>query len=262
MTKLYKPLSIFVFLLILASCSEDDPLPVPLVNFFLDPEVVEVGVPVMFDNLTTNASSYEWDFGDGQVVTDISPTITFTSPGPVTVTLRAFTEDNQVDSLSQTFRVNERVLTGYIVNVFPSTNGGAAWDPDSAGVQRLADLFTLLQPVDPNNTSGFVDIIGANVPSGPVGNSIEFLAFPFDENPIVLGDEDWEFFLLDYDGPFDAIDLSQVETMAGAGFNPLDPSIPTVKFEQNGETLGYITLLLIDNNNSILLDVDFTFVLQ
>lgn len=259
MTKLYKPLSIFFFLLILSSCSEDDPLPVPLVNFFLDPEVVEVGIPVMFDNLTTNASRYEWDFGDGQIVTDISPTITFTSAGTVTVTLRAFTEDDQVDSLVQNVDILERILTGYVVNVFPTTNGGLAWDPDSAGVQQLPDIFTLFQPVDPNNTSGFLDIIGANIAVGPVGKGVEGITFPNDEGPIVLGDEEWQFFLLDYDGPFDAIDLApeNLEIMIGAEFNPLEAA--TFKNDQGDG--GFITVLLQDNAGNVL-DVDFTFELQ
>ncbi len=259
MTNLYKPLSIFVLLFILSSCSEDDPLPVPLVNFFLDPEVVEVGIPVMFDNLTTNASRYEWDFGDGQIVTDISPTVTFTSRGTVTVTLRAYTEDDQVDSLVQNVNVLERILTGYVVNVFPLSNGGVAWDPDSAGVQQLPDIFTIFQPNEQNNPSGFIDIIGANISVAPVGNTVEGVSFPNDQNPIVLGDEDWQFFLLDYDGPFDNIDLSpeNLETMIGAQFNPLQAAT----FKNDDGDSGFITVILQDNAGNVL-DVDFTFVLE
>lgn len=257
MTKLYKLLSIFLFSIIIFSCSDDDPLPVPLVDFFLDPAVVEVGVPVMFDNLTTNASSYEWDFGNGNVFTEISPTVTFTDPGDVTVTLRAFTEDNQVDSLSQTFRVNERVLTGYVVNVFPVTNAGAAWDPDSSGVQQFPDIF--VQMSNPDGSIGFLDVIGANVTTGPQGNVIENVALNFTEGPIVLGDEDWTFFVLDYDGPFDAIDIApeNFETMIGAQFNPIEAAT----FKNDQGDAGFISVLLTDAAGNVL-DVDFTFELQ
>ena len=252
MTKLYKPLSIFFFLLILSSCSEDDPLPVPLVNFFLDPEVVEVGIPVMFDNLTTNASRYEWDFGDGQIVTDISPTITFTSPGTVTVTLRAYTEDDQVDSLVQNFTVLERILTGYVLNVFPAFNNGEAWDPDEVGVEQFPDLIVQFLPDDPNNDSGFVDGIFVNRAAGPVGNTID----P-NFNRVVLGDEDWTFVLFDFDGYIDDIQPEDLVFMIGAQFNPLQAAT----FKNDDGDAGFITVLLQDSAGNVL-DVDFTFELQ
>lgn len=252
MIKLYKPLSIFLFILIASACSEDDPLPVPSVDFFLDPEVVEVNVPVMFDNLTTNASNYEWDFGDGQVVTDISPTVTFSSPGPVTVTLRAFTEDNQVDSLSQSFTVLERVLTGYIVNVFPAFNGAEAWDPNETGVEQFPDLVMQFLPDDQNNDQGFVDGIFVNRGAGPVGNTID----P-NFNRVVLSDEDWTFILFDFDGDIDDIQLEDLEVMIGAQFNPLQ----SATFKNEAGDAGFVTVVLVDSENNVL-DVDLTFELQ
>ena len=252
MTKLYKPLSILLFSAIIMSCSEDDPFPVPLVDFLLDPGVVEVGVPVQFDNLTTNAASYEWDFGDGTVVTDISPIITFTSPGDVTVTLRAFTEDNQVDSVSQTFRVLERVLNGYVVNVFPASNAGVPWDPNEAGVEQLPDLIFQFAPDDPNNTSGFVDGVFVDRVAGPVGNTID----P-NFNRVVLGDEDWTFIVFDFDGDIEDIQPEDLEPMIGAQFNPLEAAT----FKNDQGDAGFISVLLIDGDGNVL-DVDFTFELQ
>jgi len=234
------------------SCSEDDPLPVPLVNFALDPGVVEVGVPVQFDNLSTNASSYEWDFGNGDVFSDISPTVTFSSAGDVTVTLRAFTEDNQVDSVSQTFRVNERVLTGYVLNVFPASNLGAAWDPDSAGVQQLPDLIVQFLPDDPNNDQGFVDGIFVNRVAGPIGSTID----P-NFNRVVLSNEEWTFFVFDFDGDIDNIQPEDLEFMIGAQFNPMDAAT----FKNDQGDAGFISVLLVDSDGNVL-DVDFTFELQ
>ena len=252
MTNLYKPLSIFLLILIASACSEDDPFPAPLIDFYLDPEVVEVGVPVMFDNLTTNASSYEWDFGDGQVVTDISPTITFTSPGPVTVTLRAFTDDNQVDSLSQSFNVLERVLTGYIVNVFPALNGAEPWDPNETGVDQFPDLIIQFLPDDPNNDQGFVDGVFVNSATGPVFGNID-PAF----NRVVLSDEDWTFILFDFDGDIEDIQLEDLEAMIGAQFNP----ISSATFKNEAGDAGFLSVLLVDSDNNVL-DFDLTFELQ
>ena len=100
---------------------------------------------------------------------------------------------------------------------------------------------------------------GANVDAGPVGNSVEFVTFPNEEGPIVLGDEDWQFILLDYDGPFDNIDLSpeNLERVSGAQFNPLEAAT----FKNDDGDAGFITVLLVDNDGNVL-DVDFTFELQ
>ena len=252
MTKFYRSLCIFLFLLAAISCSEDDPLPVPIVDFFLDPEMVEVGIPVMFDNLSLKSARYEWDFGDGQVVEDISPSVTFSSPGDVTVTLRAYTEDNQVDSLSRTFRVHERVLTGYILNVFPAFNGPEAWDPNEAGAEQLPDLILQFAPDDPNNESGFVDGIFVNVGAGPIGGTVD-PGF----NRVVLSDEDFTFILFDFDGDPDNIQAEDLVPMIGAQFNPLEQA--TIKNDQGDA--GFISVFLQDSNGGVL-DVDFTFELQ
>lgn len=248
MTKLYRSLGIFLLFLAIASCSDDDPLPRPLVDFLLDPEIAEVGVPVMFDNLTTNAARYEWDFGGGQIFEDISPSVTFSTPGDVTVTLRAYTEDNQVDSLSRTFRVHERILTGYLLNIFPAFNGQEAWDPDEPGIEQLPDLMIQFTPNDPNNTSGFVDGIFSNVPAGPIGNNVD---------PVVLGDELFTVIVFDFDGDFDNIQGEDFIPMIGAEFNPLEAA--TVKSDQGDS--GFMSVFLQDNNGAVL-DIDFFFELQ
>ena len=253
MNKLYRLLSIFLFSFIISSCSDDPvPFPLPNVDFFLDPPVVEVGVPVMFDNVTTNADRYEWDFGTGSVVTDISPTVTFSSAGPVTVTLRAYTQDNQVDSLVQQFDVLERVLTGYVLNVFPATNGEVAWDPNEAGAEQLPDLVMQFLPDDPNNTEGFVDGVYTNRNAGPIGLTID----P-NSNRVVLSDEDWTFVLFDFDGDINDIQPEDLEPMIGAQFNPLQAAT----FKNEAGDAGFITVLLVDSGGNVL-DVDFTFELQ
>jgi PKD repeat protein len=55
---------------------------------------VTVGGVVNFDNLSTKAQSYSWDFGDGQTSTDENPSVTYGTNGNYTVTLTATSECN------------------------------------------------------------------------------------------------------------------------------------------------------------------------
>ena len=63
MKKFYNIIGLLGVLILIISCNEEDPLlPLPGINFSTDPELIEVGKDVVFENMTTNASSYKWDF--------------------------------------------------------------------------------------------------------------------------------------------------------------------------------------------------------
>ena len=250
MIKLYKSLGIFLFSLAIFSCSDDDPLPAPMAAFALDPSIVEVGNEVMFDNLSTNAARYEWDFGGGQISEDVSPSATFTSPGQATVTLRAYTEDNQVDSVSQTFTVYERVLVGYFLNVFSSFNETEPWDPDEVGDEQWPDIAVLFTPSDANQSdpeNGFIDGTFVNTPdwARPIFRSAEDVV-PF-ADPIRLTDELWTFLLVD-------VDTDNLQTMTGAEFNPATAS--TIK---NTDGMGGEIPIAVGDGS---LDLDLIYELQ
>ncbi|RDY61147.1 PKD domain-containing protein [Flagellimonas nanhaiensis] len=92
-----------IFLIVLAisylGCEEDDEggsLP-EVVAAFTQTIDEDTGT-VSFINISENAQSYEWDFGDGTVSTEIDPVKTFTS-GTYTVVLTAF----NVSGASSTF---------------------------------------------------------------------------------------------------------------------------------------------------------------
>lgn len=238
MSKVYKLLGAILLVVYVMGCKEEDPkLPVPQVDFSVEPEFAEVGNPVIFKNLTLNASSYEWDFGDGQTSTQISPSITYEESGTYKVTLTAFTDDNQTDSLSRNITVGERIMTAISINSFPFVNPeGMDWDdpagqPDST---KLPDFILLLGAQDDPNrliaTPLLVDLAPFELPLG-------FTINPGGD-PFILTDETWELTFIDFDGT----DIEQAqdgdfEIMDVISFNPV--TIPTgVIDEETGE--GFI----------------------
>ncbi len=62
----------------------------PEADFSFSPTSPCANVPVSFDNNSSGALSYLWDFGDGNTSTDVNPSHAYTSSGTYTVLLTAF----------------------------------------------------------------------------------------------------------------------------------------------------------------------------
>lgn len=62
-------------------------LPLTIADFLAQP--VCVGSPIQFQNTSQLATSYIWNFGDGNTSTQVNPTHTYSNPGVYTVTLIA-----------------------------------------------------------------------------------------------------------------------------------------------------------------------------
>ncbi len=69
-------------LIAFVSCKKD---PVPVADFTFEVN----DLTVAFENSSTDATSYAWDFGDGETATDESPSHTYSDYGTYTVTLEA-----------------------------------------------------------------------------------------------------------------------------------------------------------------------------
>jgi len=242
MNKIYKFLGLAMVILYLAGCNDEDPkLPLPTIDFSTDPAILEVGKPVKFNNLTTNASSYQWNFGDGQTSTQVSPTITYDESGTYTVTLTAFTDDNQSDSVSQNLTVGERVMTGISINSIPFINlDGEDWDdpagkPDST---KYPDFILVLGPKDdPSRIIATPPIVDLAPFELPVGFNIN----P-DGDPYVLTNETWELTFIDSDGedPANPSGDGDLEFMNVITFNPV--TIPTGTVTETGEGFVQISI--------------------
>ena len=241
MGKVYKLIGAVLLVVYVMGCKDEDPkLPVPQVDFSVSTDYPEVGVPVTFNNQTLNASSYQWSFGDGQTSTQVNPTYTYDASGTYKVTLVAFSDDNQSDSLSRNITVGERVMTGISINSFPFLNpDGNDWDdptgqPDST---KLPDFILVLGPQDDPNriiaTPLLVDLAPFELPIG-------FTINPGGD-PYILTDETWELTFIDFDGTdIEQAQEGDFEIMEVISFNPV--TIPTGIVDENGEGFVQISI--------------------
>lgn len=240
MTKIYKLSgALYLAIILLTACSKDEvKFPKPVLDFITDPEIVEVGNPVTFENRSLNASKYIWNFGDGQTSTEISPTITYDESDNFTVKLMAITEDNQQDSVTRNIYVGQRVMTGLNINGIPFVNpDGNDWDdpagqPDST---KYPDFVLVLGPQDDPSiglaTPPLTDLAPFEL---PIGFTLNPNADPFILTPVT-----WEVDFLDFDGTdINSATNSDFEVMNALTFNPV--TIPTSTFDENGE--GFVQI--------------------
>ena len=83
---------LFSVILIMSSCSSDESANVS-VAFSSDKEACLVPCTINFTNETKDATSYSWDFGDGNTSTQKNPSHTFTTEGTYTVELTGMNGD-------------------------------------------------------------------------------------------------------------------------------------------------------------------------
>ncbi len=90
-TKLLAILALSVFLM--TSCEKDEPMPTPTPDAPISSFQFEIDaadfLKVVFSNFSQNATSYAWDFGDGNSSTEENPTHSYAAGGDYTVTLTA-----------------------------------------------------------------------------------------------------------------------------------------------------------------------------
>ena len=105
-------------------------------DFSYTPITPYAGQKITFTNKSTNAYSYEWDFGNGKTSKENNPTTTF-EQGTWTVTLTAWNKDkSQKDRFQKTINVKAKPtkvqLTHFIINsVDYEDSDGRYWDDKS-----------------------------------------------------------------------------------------------------------------------------------
>jgi PKD repeat protein len=79
--------------LVFSACKKDPKPDLPEAKFQINGGFRPAPVTIELENLTTNADSYMWDFGDGSTSTEKNPSHTYTEPGNYTIRLVATNED-------------------------------------------------------------------------------------------------------------------------------------------------------------------------
>lgn len=131
-------LSVFAFSLLLLGCSKSSDTPAPVAAPTVDFSYSGVGPAptlVTFSNMSTNATSYSWDFGDNSYSSDANPQHGYLTSGVYTVKLTA---TNSTSSVSTTKTINisaaytKVTVTKITITQMPFTKpSGAGWDPTS-----------------------------------------------------------------------------------------------------------------------------------
>lgn len=120
--------------LILSSCAK------PVANFVLDQGQITAPAKVKIQNNSSNADSYNWDFGDGKFSTEENPSHTFAKSGRYNITLQA-SKKGKVDQYKQEIIV----AAPKDCKILVKTNYG--------------DMVILLSDETPNHRDNFIKLV-------------------------------------------------------------------------------------------------------
>lgn len=112
-----------------------------LVAYFEIPQTINANQAVTFTNLSTNATSYSWDFGNGQTSTATNASTTYIYNGTYTVTLTAYNGTIN-SSFSRKILITDGIetLTDVDNNVYPVVSiGTQKWMGENLRVSKYND---------------------------------------------------------------------------------------------------------------------------
>ena len=89
----------------------------PTANFAISSETRFEDLPISFQNLSQNASSYIWEFGDGNSSTLVHPSNIYDNPGSYVITLIAINDLGCRDTISKLILIEEEWYV-YVPNTF------------------------------------------------------------------------------------------------------------------------------------------------
>lgn len=134
--------------LLMASCQKEDELIDLKSDFLITNNLLNVNEIVAIVNLSdSNATAYNWDFGDGFMSADKIPVHSYTTPGVYTIKLIIRDNSGNTDSTQQEVRVGERFVYEIIIQWVTETKWYSYtenWDEDSTGINALPDVLFIV----------------------------------------------------------------------------------------------------------------------
>lgn len=146
-------ITFYLFLLMSIStsynCSKDSNSPtgnLPVADFTFTPSSGYKLLMVEFTDKSTNAATYEWDFGNGQTSNLSNPTTIYSNDGVYTITLKVTNKDG-TDKITKTVTVKNPPKSVKVKKVtitkFPETDeNGDNWDSSLSG--RYPDVYFVI----------------------------------------------------------------------------------------------------------------------
>lgn len=125
----------------------------PLAYFSMNKPVYKIGEAVQFINKSLNASSYYWDFGDGNSSTEINPSHTYTTSGIFKVSLTA---ENDADA---SIYFERPLVKDFTVMTYNIAGGGAIPELIEIAIanghtqylsNRMPQILSIIREVDPD----------------------------------------------------------------------------------------------------------------
>ena len=133
----------------------------PSVNFSLTGDSKEANDTVTFNNSTSNATSYSWDFGDGATSTTSNPVHVYSSGGTYTVTLTATGAGGNGTKSSTVTVFNPTQLKFQVINTSGTPQVGAT----VTLYNNVTDYNNKTNPVLSSITDASGYFLGSRLPS-------------------------------------------------------------------------------------------------
>ncbi|SMO65669.1 PKD domain-containing protein [Saccharicrinis carchari] len=143
--KTFRILGLMLLGMLMVHCGKEDAV-APIADFQFSVD----GIEVVFVGVATNASSYSWDFGDGNTSDEQNPTHVYDKPGDYEVT---FTAAGDGGADSQTKTITTLPTTEYLLTGGVAASSGKTWLLDFAhsgkdGIGQVKNSLTIDLPLD------------------------------------------------------------------------------------------------------------------
>ncbi|MFT4838446.1 MAG: hypothetical protein ACJAWA_000360 [Nonlabens sp.] len=141
--KCFKAIAVLFISIAFIGCSEDDVVVLQELSAGFTQTINQNTGTVTFINTSSNANSYEWDFGDGNSSTVINPVKTYSVGGSYVVVLQVSNDKGAMARFEDTIQIDELFDGGLLING-DFENGVNPW----------------IQGVDDNNPAPVVTFAG------------------------------------------------------------------------------------------------------